>query len=239
VGRRAVLEAIVAGRVSEVRVASSARSTPGMRELLDAARSGGVPVRTVDRGELDALASSHQGVAATTRSSAGLELGERGLAQHRFGDDAVVVVLDGVMDPQNVGAAARSAEAAGAEMLVTRVRRAGGVTPAAIGASAGALMHLPHARVANIPRALKRLQAVGFQVVGLDDAADRSVYEEPCPSGPVALVVGGEGTGLSRLARESCDRLVALPMLGRVGSLNASASLAAALYAYVLPSRAD
>ena len=229
----------MAGEVTEVRVASSARSTPAMRDLLDAAGAGGIPVRTVERGELDGLGPSHQGVAATTRSSAGRELGERDLAEHRFGDDAVVVILDGVMDPQNVGAAARSAEAAGAQMLVTRLRRAAGVTPAAIGASAGALMHLPHARVANIPRAMKRLQAAGFQVVGLDDAADRSIYEEPCPSGRVALVVGSEGEGLSRLVRESCDRLVALPMRGRVGSLNASASLAAALYAYVLPSRAD
>jgi 23S rRNA (guanosine2251-2'-O)-methyltransferase len=112
------------------------------------------------------------------------------------------------------------------------------VTPAAIRASAGALLHLPHARVANIPRAIQRLQDAGFFVVGLADEAEHDVYAEPCPAGRVAIVVGSEGEGLARLTRARCDALVRLPMLGRVGSLNASASLAAALYAYVLPSRA-
>jgi len=152
-------------------------------------------------------------------------------------DDALVVVLDGITDPQNFGAAARSAEAAGGSMLVTRIRRAADVTPAAIRASAGALLHLPHARVANIPRALDRLQGVGFTVVGLDGDASSTIFDDPCPEGRVALVVGSEGEGMSRLVRERCDVLVSLPMRGRVGSLNASASLAAALYGYVLPSR--
>jgi 23S rRNA (guanosine2251-2'-O)-methyltransferase len=165
------------------------------------------------------------------------ELGERELGSYPFDDDALVVVLDGITDPQNFGAAARSAEAAGGSMLVTRVRRAADVSPAAIRASAGALLHLPHARVANIPRALDRLQGVGFTVVGLDGDASTTIFDDPCPDGRVALVVGSEGEGMSRLVRERCDVLVSLPMRGRVGSLNASASLAAALYGYVLPSR--
>jgi 23S rRNA (guanosine2251-2'-O)-methyltransferase len=165
------------------------------------------------------------------------ELGERELGAFPFDEDAFVVVLDGITDPQNLGAAARSAEAAGGSMLVTRIRRAADVTPAAIRASAGALLHLPHARVANIPRALDRLQGVGFTVVGLDGDALATIFDEPCPEGRVALVVGSEGEGMSRLVRERCDVLVSLPMRGRVGSLNASASLAAALYGYVLPSR--
>jgi len=165
------------------------------------------------------------------------QLTERDLGTWPFEDDALVVVLDGVTDPQNLGAAARSAEAAGAAMLVTRVRRAAAVTPAAVRASAGALLHLPHARVANIARAIGRLQETGFTVIGLDGEAPLTVYDEPCASGRVALVLGGEGEGLSRLVRESCDALVALPMSGRVSSLNAAASLAAVLYAYVVPSR--
>jgi len=147
------------------------------------------------------------------------------------------VVLDGVEDPQNLGAAARSAEAAGASVLVTRTHRAASITPAAIRASAGALLHVPSARVANISRALDRLRDAGFTAIGLDDGAERSIYDEPCPEGRVAIVVGAEGAGLSRLVREHCDVLVSLPMRGRVGSLNASASLAATLYAYVLPTR--
>jgi 23S rRNA (guanosine2251-2'-O)-methyltransferase len=209
-----------------------------MRAVTAAAAAAGIDVRETDRRELDLLASDHQGVVARLRSSEPpQELGERELAGFSFADDALVVVLDGITDPQNLGAAARSAEAAGASVLVSRVRRAADVTPAAVRASAGSLLHLPHARVANIPRALGRLQDAGFTVVGLDGDAPISIFDEPCPDGRVALVVGSEGAGMSRLVRERCDVLVALPIRGRVGSLNASASVAAALYGYVLPSR--
>jgi len=164
-------------------------------------------------------------------------LSERDLASFPFDDDALVVVLDGITDPQNLGASARTAEAAGAAVLVSRVHRAADVTAAAIRASAGALLHLPHARVANIPRALGRLQDAGFSVVGLDDDADPSIFDEPCPIGRIAIVIGSESEGMSRLVRERCDVIVRLPMHGNVGSLNASASRAAALYGFVLPSR--
>jgi 23S rRNA (guanosine2251-2'-O)-methyltransferase len=235
-GRRAVAEAVRAGRADEVLVASSPMPTQGLRAVLDAASERGVPVRTVPRTTLDALATEHQGVVATV-SGVSETMSERDLATFPFEQDAFVVVLDGITDPQNLGAAARSAEAAGAAMLVTRTRRAAAATPAALRASAGALAHLPHARVANIARAVERLQGVGFWVVGLDEASDVTVYDEPCPPGRVAVVIGSEGEGMARLTRERCDQLLALPMRGRVGSLNASASLAAVLYAYVLPSR--
>lgn len=234
-GRRAALEAVRAGSAEEVLVAAGSRETPGLRELRAEAEAAGIPVRETSRAELDRLAADHRGVVARVRPPR--ELGERDLATWPFAEDAVVVVLEGVSDPQNLGAAARSAEAAGAAMLVTRERRAAGVTPAAVRASAGALLHLPHARVANVPRALERLRGLGFTVIGLDGSAPLTVFDQPCPPGRVALVVGSEDRGISRLAREACDTLVALPMAGRVGSLNASAALAAALYAYVVPSR--
>ena len=236
-GRRAAAEAVRAGQAQELLVARGARGSQGLRAVLEAARAAGVPVREVDRAELDGMAPDPQGVVAVVSTASPAALGERELAGFPFSDDAVVVVLDGITDPQNLGAAARSAEAAGAAVLVSRVHRAAGVTPAAIRASAGALLHMPHARVANIPRAIQRLQDAGFFVVGLADEAEHDVYAEPCPAGRVAVVVGSEGEGLARLTRERCDALVRLPMHGRVGSLNASASLAAALYAYVLPSR--
>jgi len=238
-GRRAVVEALRAGRVTVVLVAPGVRETQGLRAVMDAAEVAGVEVAETDRTELDRAASDHQGVVARLRDDPDrpTELGERDLGSFPFDDDALVVVLDGITDPQNFGAAARSAEAAGAAVLVTRIRRSADVTPAAIRASAGALLHLPHARVANIPRALDRLQGAGFTVVGLDGDAPASIFDEPCPEGRVAIVVGSEGEGMSRLVRERCDVLVSLPMRGRVGSLNASASLAAALYGYVLPSR--
>lgn len=240
-GRRAVAEAVRAGIVSEVLVARSTEQTQGFRALREAVAAAEVSVRIVPRADLDAFARDHQGVVARLRPGAQRgagairELTERELAALPFTDGALVVVLDGITDPQNLGAAARSAEAAGAEALVTRTRRAAEVTEAAVRASAGALVHLPHARVANIPRAIERLQAIGFWVVGLASEAERTIYEAPCPPGRVAVVIGSEGSGLARLTRERCDALVSLPMRGRVGSLNASASLAAALYGYVLP----
>jgi 23S rRNA (guanosine2251-2'-O)-methyltransferase len=241
-GRRAVLEALRAGRVKEILVAVGARETQGLRAVREAARAAKVPVRATERQELDRLAHDHRGVIArTVGGHAGrwspAQMGERDLATFPFGPDALVVVLDGITDPQNLGAAARTAEAAGAEALVTRARRAAGVTPAAVRASAGALEHLPHAVVANIGRALARLQEADFTVVGLDEGAPRTIFDQPCPDGRVAVVIGSEGEGMSRLVRERCDLLVALPVKGHIGSLNASAALAAALYGFVLPTR--
>ncbi|HEU4356101.1 MAG TPA: RNA methyltransferase substrate-binding domain-containing protein, partial [Actinomycetota bacterium] len=129
-GRRAALEAVRSGRASEVLLADGSRQTPGLRDLLDAARETEVPVRTVPRQELDRLAAEHQGVVARVETPHSLT--ERDLSTWPFDEDAIVIVLDGVTDPQNLGAAARSAEAAGAEMLVTRVRRSAPVSPAAV-----------------------------------------------------------------------------------------------------------
>jgi 23S rRNA (guanosine2251-2'-O)-methyltransferase len=234
-GRRAVLEAIRSGRAGSVLVAEGVRSSAGLREVREAAERAGIRVRWAGRDELDALAPDHRGVIAWVRALKAL--GERDLVVWPFAEDAIIVVLDGITDPQNLGAAARSAEAAGAAMLVTRVRRAAEVTPVAIRASAGALLHLPHARVTNIARTLDRLKDAGFTVVGLAEGTGVSVYEALVPSGRIAVVLGDEGVGLSRLVRETCDLLVSLPMRGEVSSMNASASLAAALYAFVLPDR--
>jgi 23S rRNA (guanosine2251-2'-O)-methyltransferase len=230
-----VLEAVRAGDATEVLIAKGARQGPAMRDVLEATRAAHVRTREVERNALDTLASDHRGVVARLRGEPE-PLGERDLSSFDWTDDALVVILDGVEDPQNLGAAARSAEASGAAMLVTRTRRSAPVTPAAVRASAGALSHLPHARVANLTRAIERLHDGGFTVAGLDEGAAGTIYEEPCPVGRLALVVGSEGVGLSRLVREHCDLLVSLPMHGKVGSLNAAASLAATLYGWVLAS---
>ena len=231
-GRRPALEAVRSGRAREVLVSRSAHSTPGLRELIDEAARAGVAVRRVDPDVVERLGGpDHHGVAA--RVAPAPDLGERELSAFPFGSGDVVVVLDGITDPQNFGACARSAEAAGAVLLVTRKRRAAPLTAAAMRSSSGALLHLPVARVANIPRALELLKDAGFSVIGLDPDG-MSMWTAPAADRPVALVLGAEGEGLSRLVREHCDLLVSIPLTGRTSSLNASAALSVGLFAYVM-----
>lgn len=232
-GRRAVLEAVRSGRALGIAAWRGAHGSTGLRDVLDAAARAGVPVRWVDRPSIEALGvPDHQGVVATLALPT--EMDDRGLAAFDLPADALAVVLDGITDPQNLGACARAAEAAGASVLVARSRRAAPVSTAAVRASAGALLHLPLARVTNLTRTVHALQARGFSVVGLDHRAAASIHDAPPPPRPLALVVGAEGEGISRLVREACDLLVAIPMPGRTGSLNAASALAVALFGYVL-----
>jgi 23S rRNA (guanosine2251-2'-O)-methyltransferase len=232
VGRRPVLEAVRAGVAHEVLVAEGARSTAGLRDLLDEAKSAGIPVRRVssDRVAEVAAGARHQGVAATVKVPRPMT--EADLSRRRWEEDAVVLVLDGVTDPHNVGAVGRTAEAAGAAALILRRKREAGLTATALRASAGALLHLPVAEVPNVVRALERLRDRGFWIVGLDVGGESSLFDAQPPLGPLALVVGSEGRGLSRLVRESCDELVAIPLRGRVASLNVSVAAGVALFAY-------
>lgn len=200
---------------------------------MEAAAAAGLAPEHVERESIDRLGlRDHQGVAALVAPPR--EIDDRALAALSLDSEALVVVLDGITDPQNLGACARSAEAAGASLLVARKRRAAPLTAAAVRASAGALLHLPVARVTNLSRSLEHLRDRGFFVVGLDQGASASIHDRPQPSRPLAVVVGAEDVGLSRLVRESCDLLVAIPMVGRTGSLNASAALAVALFGYAL-----
>lgn len=230
VGRRPALEAIRSGSAVEVLVARSARANEGLRAVTDAAAEARLRVRRVDEGAIEQLAGGarHQGVAV--RIAVPAELDEADLEHRAWSERALVLVLDGVTDPRNVGAAARAAEAAGAEGMVVRRRRGGGITPTAVKASAGALLHLPVARVANVGRALGRLRSAGFWIVGLAAAGGASVFEVEPPDGRLALVAGSEGEGLTRLVREACDELAAIPMRGKVDSLNVATAAAVALF---------
>ena len=232
-GRRAALEAVRSGRAIDVLVAETARSTPALREVVEAAGAAGVPVRSVDDDRIDSMAGGerHQGVIARIKLPRPLD--ESALGRHAWSEDAIAVVLDGVTDPHNIGAVARSAEAAGAEALVVRRRRGAGVGPGAVRASAGALVHLSVAEVPNITRAIRRLQEAAFWVVGLDESATETIHGDP-PPGRIALVLGSEGTGLTRLVSEACDELRSIPLRGAVGSLNVSVAAGIALFAYVI-----
>ena len=224
-GVHPVIEALRSGRVTALAV--SVRRQSRLAELLREAGRRGVSIRRAEPDELNRLASgaAHQGVVATIRPPeprAVRDLVEAGMP-------ALIVVLDGIEDPHNLGAVARTAEAAGASGLVVPTRRAAPLTAAAVKASAGALAHLPVAPVVNVARALAELRSAGVWTVGLDPEAPRTIYEVDLRV-PVALVAGGEGRGLRRLVRESCDWLAALPLAGRVGSLNASVAAGIALF---------
>lgn len=233
-GVHPVRELLRAGRrVTGLRVATGRRATPELEELVALAEAAGVPVRRVGGDELDEVAPDavHQGVVATAPPFPYAGLDALLAAARASGRPPLLVALDGVTDPRNLGSIARTAEAVGAHGLIVPEHRSAAVTPAVEKAAAGALAHLPVARVTNLVRALEALGREGVWSLGLDGEAQTRVADHPLADGPVVLVVGAEGRGLSRLVRERCDALVSLPMLGRVGSLNASVAAGVALYA--------
>jgi 23S rRNA (guanosine2251-2'-O)-methyltransferase len=226
-GINPVLEAINAGRVKEIRVAQ--RADERLQKLLDEAAKHSVRVRFVTRDELDydAKRGVHQGVVAEVerRTEATLE----DLAQTTDAGAPLIVVLDEVEDPQNVGAILRSVDACGGSGVVRQTRRAASLDGAAVKASAGAVNYVPVADVVNIARSLDELKKAGVWTVGLDAGAKMAYYEWDLTL-PTAIVVGAEGHGLRRLVRERCDQVVSIPMLGHVGSLNVSVATAVVLY---------
>ncbi len=225
-GINPVLEALRAGRVKEVCIGER----PGKRiePLVQAARRGGIPVRTVPPADLDRLTRHgvHQGIAAEVADPQRVEIADLTSDASR---PPLVVVLDGIEDPHNVGAILRTADAAGVSGVVRQSRRAASLDGVAAKVSAGAVSTVPIAEVVNIARALDELKAAGVWTVGLAGEASK-VYDEQDLTGPTAIVVGAEGTGLRRLVRERCDWLVSIPMLGQVRSLNVSVAAAIVLF---------
>lgn len=221
-GRRPVAEALRAGR----RLREVVVSDPGaVADLVASARAARVPVRTAPTAALDDLVDGvrHQGVVAVAPVFPYVAL-------HEIGEPDLVVVLDGVTDPRNLGAIARSAEAAGAGALVLPKRRAAHVSPAAEKAAAGAFSWLRVALVPNVVRALDNLADRGYWSVGLDGDAPEALWDSHLLDDRVVLVIGAEGTGLARLVAERVDARLAIPLGGHVGSLNASAAAAVALF---------
>jgi 23S rRNA (guanosine2251-2'-O)-methyltransferase len=228
-GKNPVLEALRAGRPARKLVlASGVRDEPRLREILEDAAERGIPVEETSRRRLDDIAHTehHQGIAGYFHARAPLSLDQ---LIERVRPPGLLLVLDGIQDPQNLGALARSCDAVGADGMVLVRDRATGVTAAAAKASAGAVEHVGIAVVSNLAGALLRLREAGFWCVGLDATADLR-YDRFDYTSPVALVVGAEGDGLRPLTRRRCDALVSLPMLGQVASLNAAAAGAILLY---------
>ena len=225
-GINAVNEALRAGRVTQIRVAG--RADDRLRALVDLAASQGVRIVQVPREALerDARDGSHQGVVADVAEAPPAALEDLVRADRGV---PLIVVLDGVEDPQNVGAIIRSVDAAGGSGVVRQTRRAAPLTGAAAKASAGAVHHVPVADVVNIARAVEDLKKLGVWTVGLDADAKTPYYDLDL-STPTALVVGAEGSGLRRLVRERCDFVAAIPMAGHVSSLNVSVATAVVLF---------
>jgi 23S rRNA (guanosine2251-2'-O)-methyltransferase len=226
-GRRPVAEALRAGRGLREVVVAGERGELG--DLAATARHQKVGVRTAAPGELDALAEGvvHQGVVALGDPPRDLPL----LELAATGD--LLVMLDGITDPHNLGAIARTAEVAGAAGIILPKRRAAHVTPAAEKAAAGAFSWLGVAIVPNLVRALETLAGAGFWSVGLAGEAPASLWASNLLEGRVVVVIGAEGPGLSRLVGERVDGLVSIPMRGRLDSLNASVAAAIALFEVV------
>lgn len=228
-GRQAVMEALKAGTVRRLYLARRAQGA-GIQAILELARSMRVPTERHDQESLRRLVGDveHQGVAARVHARP-LESLEELLDRVRGEEEAVIVVAAGIQDPRNLGALARSAEAAGARGLILPRHRSAGVTSLALKASAGALAHLPVAETTNLSRCLQQLKQEQFWIFGADPGAEQA-YTKADLTGRVVIVVGGEGKGIPRLIREHCDILLRIPMHGKVQSLNAAVAGALLLF---------
>jgi 23S rRNA (guanosine2251-2'-O)-methyltransferase len=228
-GINPVLEALRAGRVKTIRV--SDRAAGRVLDVVRAAEQSGLAVRRVPPGELDRLGrgGAHQGVVAELVAAHRYDIA--GLLREA-GDVPLLVVLDGIEDPHNVGAILRTADAAGADGVVRQSRRAAPLEGSAAKASAGAISHVKIADVVNIARALEELKEAGIWTVGLAGDAPKRLDQIDLKA-PTALVLGAEGAGLRRLVRERCDWLASIPMRGHVQSLNVSVAAGIALFEVV------
>ncbi len=230
-GRHPVLEALKSGtQVRQILVAGGAEKG-SLLEITGQARKSGVPVREVARNYLDTLAGglNHQGVVALIPAKEYVQPDDLLTRAREKGEDPFILVLDKIEDPHNFGAILRTAEAVGVHGVIIPKHRAVGLTPAVAKASAGAVAHVPVARVANLVQAVGKLKTEGCWVVAADLGGE-SIWQQNNLSGPLACIIGSEGKGIGRLLKEKCDFLVRIPMKGRITSLNASVAAAVLCY---------
>ncbi len=230
-GKNAVMEALKAGRPLDKIYIAKGEQDKTLRFLARKGKEAGAVISEVDRRKLDAMSvtHAHQGViaVAAVREYVSLEdilaiAGERGEAP-------LLVVCDEISDPHNLGAIIRTAECAGAHGVVIPRHRSAGITAVVEKTSAGAVEHMAVARVTNLAAALDTLKAAGLWVYGMAAEGSAGLWEADLRGGTV-LVIGSEGSGMSRLTREKCDQLLSIPLRGKVSSLNASAAAAVVLY---------
>ena len=233
-GRQPVRETLRAGRrqVHRLLLARGLKHSGVVGQILTLAKQTNIPVESMDRQEFDKLGGevNHQGLAAEVSAYPYLELpallDQTGQAE----EASFLLLLDHIQDPQNLGSLLRTAEAAGVHGVILPDRRAAGVTPAAVRASAGAAEHVRVSLVTNLVRTMESLKDTGVWLAGLDARPEALLYSDADLSGALGLVIGSEGKGLARLVRETCDFLIRLPLEGQVESLNAAVAGAIALY---------
>ncbi len=230
-GRHPVLSALESQReLNRIWVTPRLRYDPRFHNLILQAKDNGSVIDEVEPKRLDQITNgaNHQGIAAQIAPYTYVELPDL-IEQTKSVTDPVIVVADGITDPHNLGAIIRTAEAIGAQGLVIPQRRASGITSTVVKVAAGALENFTVARVVNLSRALEELKAAGFWIYGTAAAGSEPLHTVKF-SGPIVLVIGSEGEGLSMLTQRSCDVLVSIPLLGKTPSLNASVAAGMALY---------
>lgn len=230
-GIHAVTEALQGGeKLRRIHIADERRRDPALRALMAAAAEASVTLRFESRGFFAQFPyKAHQSVVAFSAPFDYVSL-EEAIANRPSTVPALFVVLDHITDPHNVGAIIRTAEAAGADVVVLPERRSSGVNGTVRKAAAGATAYIPIARVSNVALSLRTLKAAGIWIAGADASSDATPYTRIDLARDVAIVIGAEGDGLSQVARKECDYLAAIPMSGKVASLNASVAAALLLY---------
>ncbi|GIO15274.1 23S rRNA (guanosine(2251)-2'-O)-methyltransferase RlmB [Cohnella xylanilytica] len=226
-----MLEALKAGRaLNKIWVSNQAQRSL-VQPILEEAKSRGVVVQFADKKKLDSLAPDvqHQGVVAQAAAVSYAEVDDMLELAAERGEAPLLVLLDEVEDPHNLGSILRSADCTGAHGVIVPKRRSASLTAVVAKTSAGAVEHVPVARVANLAQTIDKLKEAGVWIAGADAAATQSAYKANL-TGPLAIVIGSEGKGISRLVREKCDFLISLPMFGKVNSLNASVAAGVILY---------
>ena len=230
-GRNAVIEALRAGTAIDKIYLAKGETDKTLGHIASRARDAGVVVVEADRRKLDgmSLTHSHQGVIAMAAVRAYATVDAILSAAREKGEPPLVVVCDELSDPHNLGAVIRTAECAGAHGIIIPKRRSAGLTAIVAKTSAGAVAHVPVARVPNLPALLKELKEEGLWVFGAEADGTTRLYDADL-KGPAAIVIGSEGAGMGRLVAECCDFKVSIPMRGKLNSLNASAAAAILLY---------
>lgn len=230
-GKNAVMEALKAGRPIDKVYLAKGEQDKALRFIAQKAKASGAVISEVDRRKLDfmSVTHAHQGVIAVAALREYVTVADILAAARGKGEAPLVVVCDEISDPHNLGAIIRTAECAGAHGIVIPKHRSAGVTAVVEKTSAGAVEHMPVARVTNLAAALEELQKNGVWVYGTAAEGDRSLWEADLTGG-TAIVIGSEGDGMARLTREKCDFLLSIPMKGRISSLNASAAASVVLY---------